>query len=379
MPIKGVSEIRRLPRVGKVRLGVKVQGAKGEYPKAVDWFVVNADDSTSPEAAAKFHQAYGEKPRRLEILLPSNDPNIFFQQWYRRYGKSTGLVCKGDGEKATQVNAETGEMEDIACKPEECEWYAKKHCRTVGSLLFILPKVGMGCWQIDTGSFYSIVNLNSDIEFVRTLTGGRVAMLPLSLVIKPKEVQVEGKKKTVFVMSLAIEDLDPKALFEPRPTIEIFALPEPLTPRPDDLYPDKLYEKEVIEAEATPTVSPELDHAGARERVAAKRAARVAASDREAAAMAELESDAAYAEAMSKAMPQAEVKVVAKETKLSKAEAKEEYEKLKMMAKELEVQLDIATPLIEDWRQPPWTKERLALIVEALERNTPPKQEAIKF
>ena len=40
MPIKGLSEQRRLPRLGKIRLGVKKKNQKGiEYPASTDYFV----------------------------------------------------------------------------------------------------------------------------------------------------------------------------------------------------------------------------------------------------------------------------------------------------------------------------------------------------
>ena len=61
MPIKGISEVRRLPRLGKIRLGIKVQGdKKNPYPRAVDYFVV-------PE---EIQPCVGEKPKKLSIMFP---------------------------------------------------------------------------------------------------------------------------------------------------------------------------------------------------------------------------------------------------------------------------------------------------------------------
>ena len=52
--IKGLSDKRRLPRLGKIRLGVKAISQKSgkEYPKETDYFVC------PPEVQA----VYGEKP-----------------------------------------------------------------------------------------------------------------------------------------------------------------------------------------------------------------------------------------------------------------------------------------------------------------------------
>jgi hypothetical protein len=233
MAIKGVSDIRRLPRLGKIRLGEKALSAKGtEYPKAVDYFVC------PPEVQA----VYGEKPRVLDIMFPVNDQNIFFPQFYKRYGQSTGLVCKGDGE--TAVMQVDGEMQEIECVPDECEWYAKKHCRRLANLQFMLPKVpGLGVYQIDTTSFYSIININSALDMIRAVAN-RIHMLPLQLVLKPQEVAPDGKKKTVYVLDLVAPVTLSKLLEDTRKTPQQLLMPAlDENERPEDLYPDGVLNK----------------------------------------------------------------------------------------------------------------------------------------
>lgn len=241
MPIKGISDVRRLPRIGKVRLGMKdiSKRTQREYPKAVDYFVVRDDDGITFKAAAdSFHQVYGEKPKALDIMFPLNDPEVFFQQWYKRYGSGTGLICKGDGEVASEVNRHTGEMIEQECNPSECEWIGKKHCKAIGTLMFLLPMVaGVGCWQLDTGSWNSIVNLNSAIDFIKRLTDGRIAMLPLTLALRPKDVQPEGKKKTVWVLDLALEGVSMERLLKPPDLKTLYLPPDTSDQIPDDLYP----------------------------------------------------------------------------------------------------------------------------------------------
>ncbi|HHV62348.1 MAG TPA: hypothetical protein GXX51_06890 [Firmicutes bacterium] len=249
MPIKGLSEVRRLPRIGKVRLGIKETSQKSgnEFPRPVDYFVVNADQTTSEAAAEAFHRVYGDKPRELDIMFPVEDRDKFFAQFYRRYGSGTGLLCKGDGETAMELNRETGEIQEIECNPTECEWVQKGHCRPVGTLQFLLYKVpGLGVWQIDTSSYNSIINLNSAIDFVRALTGGRIAMIPLKLVIRPKEVQVEGKKKTVYVLDLAQEGIRLQdILTASKAPLSQFLIPgADFNEVPDDLYPASLIDSE---------------------------------------------------------------------------------------------------------------------------------------
>ncbi len=202
MPIKGLSEKRQLPRLGKIHLGVRDE-TKG-YPKKTDYFVC------PPEVQAVF----GEQPKALRILIPVEDEEKFASQYYRCYSKTRGLICKGDGERADRlIDAKTGALADagskdvvwkeIECKGKDCPDYRLK-CKPIMNLQFLLPEVpGMGIWQVDTGSVNSIKQINSAIELVRALCG-RIAMIPLLLTLEPKEAinPDTNKKQTIYCLNL---------------------------------------------------------------------------------------------------------------------------------------------------------------------------------
>jgi len=62
MPIKGLTQVRRLPRLGKIKMGIKVKTTLGvEYPQKTDYFVV------PPEVA----DVYGDRPKALDIIILS--------------------------------------------------------------------------------------------------------------------------------------------------------------------------------------------------------------------------------------------------------------------------------------------------------------------
>ena len=99
--------------------------------------------------------------------------------------------------------------------------------------------LGLGVWQIDTTSFYSIVNINSMIKLVKNLCG-RVSFIPLTLCLGPLEVTPPGMtKKTVHVMhinqDIKLAELQQWGQREPTKAL----LPEPdATEPPEDLFPD---------------------------------------------------------------------------------------------------------------------------------------------
>lgn len=205
-PIKGLSEQLRMPRIGKIHLGIKKVNAKGvEYPSATDYFVC------PPEIM----KIYGEQPKSFPIIIPVEDGEYWASQYYRAYSQTRGLICKGDGEKCQRmIDTNSGDIagkdtkevvwKEGTCEGRECQMYQAKKCSEMMCLQFMLPDVpGVGVWQIDTGSINSIRNINSEAALIKSLCG-RIAMIPLLLTLEEQGVinPDDGKKKNVHVMHL---------------------------------------------------------------------------------------------------------------------------------------------------------------------------------
>ena len=261
-PIPEVSDIRRMPRLGKIRLGIKVEPeGKNPYPRATDYFVV-------PD---EIQQIVGDKPKRLNIMFPTEEPDKFAPQWLKCYSFTQGLVCRGNGHIATRkIDVETGDIarhttqawefrDSWTCDPDTCVEYQEKQCRRVMNLLFMMPDVpGLGCWQLDTTSFYSIVNVNSCIDLIRTICG-RISFIPLILCLEPRDVSPPGiTKKTVHILTIRsdfkLADIQRLGTV-PRERITMPSLDE--EEAPEDLFPEqKLIEAETRTTEEEPSGEP---------------------------------------------------------------------------------------------------------------------------
>jgi hypothetical protein len=234
MAIKNLSEIRRLPRLGKIRLGIKKTKTtdKGivEYPTEVDYFIL--DPQTPSELENKklieeFHKLYSEQPKAINIMFPLSNPETIFPQFYKRYGKTTLLQCKGDGVEAICASEEFTErlkvirksdlgLPVVECLGRECPYYKEKKCTESATLQVLLPELqGAGVWQITTGSFNSIVNINSCLEYIKALAG-RFHMIPLQLERREQETthkdnegkQHKGKHHILHIdMKIKLADL----------------------------------------------------------------------------------------------------------------------------------------------------------------------------
>jgi hypothetical protein len=253
MAIKGLSEVRRLPRLGKIRLGIKKKTEKGvEYPSEVDYFILDPQtpsDLENQKIIDEFASIYGDKPKSIKIMFPVASHEIYFPQFYKRYGSSTSLKCKGDGELASCAKDEfakgltvTGKDEMglpiVKCQGRECLHYKSKECSEVGTLQVLLPDLpGAGVWQISTGSYNSIVNLNSCIEYIKAVCG-RAHMIPLTLERRQQEMAHDGKKTHHYIlhvnMDFKLSDLQKFALIDP--TRMLLELPAPESDTEDILY-----------------------------------------------------------------------------------------------------------------------------------------------
>jgi hypothetical protein len=227
MPIKGVSDVERLPRIGKVRLGIKkisgkknAQGQDITYPEKTDYFVMDPDDDA---ILAEIEKIYSKNPKALDIMFATDDLEQVFPQYLKRYSYGT-LVCKGDGVTATEVQfgkkmisgkEVTEKTGTVQRSCEGCQ-YAKdiitkegkkiaRRCKPLASLMILLPRVpGIGVWQLDTSSYHSIVGVNAGLRLVNQLYK-RISGIPLKLLLKPRQVNAEGRAKTVYTLSLSIE------------------------------------------------------------------------------------------------------------------------------------------------------------------------------
>ena len=137
------------PILGRVACGEKSE--KG-YPRSLDYFVA------SGKYAELFKSAYGDKPSTIQIVFPSDNPELVCREEYEFRDTQGKLVASGDGETfkvwsdktKAYITLSTEQypnlMEMIAGKYPKCEW------KITLTLNFIIPKVRgiMGLWSFST-------------------------------------------------------------------------------------------------------------------------------------------------------------------------------------------------------------------------------------
>lgn len=247
MSVEGLSSIRRLPRRGILRIGEMAESRGGKArPRALDHFVTTG----LPEVA----KVYGDKPTSIDVLLPFGDPAACLDVHRKLYRAGGKLVCKGDGVTAREAQIKDGRpiLVERGCPCEKAKPAGDKppECKAIGTLTVILPRIDMmAAFQVVTGSWNSVVNLQSGIARLWETFGAGMIAIPLKLTVRPHTGRpvVDGKiiASTVFVLSLEGLPMD-KALAaagrmrEAAAPVGFHALPEPVRPdappNPDDWH-----------------------------------------------------------------------------------------------------------------------------------------------
>lgn len=265
----------RIPRVGKLRLGVKVERMKNDkpisFPSGTDYFVVNEDASTNRQSAESFHDVYGDEPRELDIVLPAPRTEDVLEGAWRMYGTGGKLKCKcsGPGGECVQ-RGDDGEW----IGPDPCACEAKgvplevrnqkgelvknpNHCAQRWTLTVMLMRVaGVGCWQLDTGSVMAAEGLTASLRMLEQFRG-HLQGAKATLRVVPRQVAPGGKAKTVHIVELGSLDITPQQALElASGNAKRVALPaSTLDDEPDALLDGEQHEQ--IEAAAVEVEEPQ--------------------------------------------------------------------------------------------------------------------------
>lgn len=250
--IIGFKRMVYLNRIGKIRLGIKVKSLRTgkEHPKEVDYFVCpdevkyRMEQKRTPGVLYTGEWVkvpiYGETPKLLDIMFPSEDQAEVIPYCYKLYGSNQMLKCKGDGKAGVWFNPETKQMEERKCPCPELEWRKVDgvskgpSCGIRGHLRVILPKVSLGgVYQIDTGSVANINRILNAMDYWKGMVG-RCKCIPLTLERVPEKMlnPMDGKMQTHYLLqfssNISIDALN-KAIEDNRRIMSIeYKIAEPI-------------------------------------------------------------------------------------------------------------------------------------------------------
>lgn len=277
-----------LPERGKIKIGIKgavrksSKGNEFQPPEKLDHFVVTGlerDQTGNFRRDEAIHKTLGEKPTEISVRLLYDDPALNFPTRYACFRGKT-LWCSGDGERANRLGKDGQYHEGpCPCPRKDPGHTGPDKCKMNGVLSAMIDGAGSlgGVWKFRTTSYNSIVNILSSMAFLRSLTGGALANIPLQLRVSPKPAtKPDGSPVTIYMVSLEfngdMDALQQRAIERSKTMLNIaqiesearrmLALAPPSVPLAGDVASDVVEEfypeQAMIEAEPE-TVSGDLD------------------------------------------------------------------------------------------------------------------------
>ncbi|MCK9377403.1 MAG: hypothetical protein M0P73_14780 [Syntrophobacterales bacterium] len=238
MAIKNL-ETHGLPEWGKIKIGYKGeenisgQGKKFGQPTKLDCFLITtvqrdaagrlmADRALMNKFAKEEGLTIPEGPykglpvlKEIPIRLLYDDIDLNFFTRYASY-RGSRCWCSGDGEIAQRQSGNNGNYEEVKCPCERLDalYDPKKgdKCKPMGTLQALIQgtdRIG-GVWKLRSTGWNTVPSILKSLGFIKTLTGGPLAGIPLWMVLSPKTVDAPGFGRTVvYVVSLEYRAMDP--------------------------------------------------------------------------------------------------------------------------------------------------------------------------
>ena len=217
--IKGVTHaqdgraLQRLSVSTKVAIGLPPD-KDHNHPTKLDHFVLLRKAKVSKgvewELDPDLMKFYGENCRELRIVLIDDDLDNIFPTCYA-WWTATERKCWGDGEDAIRRTEKNPNGESWHPCGSQCLDLDAGRCKPSGDLRFVLadfPRLGSVC-RIHTSSYRSVRQIYSALQEIQGFTGGRLAGLTATLIVRPEEGvyfdQKEQKKRTTTIWALSLE------------------------------------------------------------------------------------------------------------------------------------------------------------------------------
>ena len=207
----GISQLQpRLCEIGKIKTGElsdKRTATGRRLPKKLDHFVITSilrDEEGNLLLDEEMNEKIGQDCKELDVYLCYDSPELNMPTFYAHFTQSK-LRCMGDGNTA-QRTMDGGGREELLCNPTTCEAYQQKLCKPYGRLSVILSSANRigGAYIFRTTSWHGLRNILTSMAFIRTITGGILAGLPLKMRLIPMQVQPRdlGRKVTIYPVNI---------------------------------------------------------------------------------------------------------------------------------------------------------------------------------
>lgn len=215
-----------LMEYGKIKIGRKGKLVRDKFrmPEKIDHFIVTTmdKDETDNYIVDESIMSKLENDKEIPVTLLYNDISLNFQSRFVCYRGMT-RYCSGDGESAMRLTKDN-RYEEIICPCERCEptypgedSSGKGKCKKTGCLSVLIrgAEIVGGVWKYRTTGVNSVRAITASLLLIKDQTGGLLAGIPLSMIIRPKMTTnpIDGKPVKIHIVTLIYKG-NPESLRE---------------------------------------------------------------------------------------------------------------------------------------------------------------------
>ena len=193
-----------LPRIGKVKIGKKSDRG---YPMSVDYFIPTG------KYAGLFTKAFGEKPKTIQVVFPSDDPSQVCDEHYEYRDDDGRLIAWGDGEIFEVWDGRQYTKLSVQQYPNVMESVKQRYPSKKGweirlTLNFFIPMVRgvVGLWTFETKGTASTIPQVCDTFDLMKQQRGFVKGIIFDLNVQFATSQKPGDKSRYPVVSLVANE-----------------------------------------------------------------------------------------------------------------------------------------------------------------------------
>ncbi len=198
------------PVIGRIAIGRVVEKNGRRLPEKYDEFTITSQvqnkDGWVPHPVDEQlrQQEPGAKLRSIPVQLLFDDPDLSLRANYTMFDRATGRpLCVGDGERC--MRATLSGMQSLPCPaPATCPLAHDGNCKPYARLHVRIDAGDaaddeLGSFVFRTTGFNSIRTLSARLRYLRAVSGGILAGLPLQLRLRGKSTTLSHRTPIYYL------------------------------------------------------------------------------------------------------------------------------------------------------------------------------------
>jgi len=162
------------------------------------------ENKLPPEQKVDALALVNTKLRSIPVKMLFNDPNLNLRAEYTAFDKNR-ILCKGNGKEAKRYSHENNSVDIVECNPTNCAVGEQYRCKPYTRLSVQIDgqEDELGTFTYRTTGWNSLVALQSKLTKLYALANGKLAGMPLQLVMRAKS-SAQSMGSIFFYLDLEI-------------------------------------------------------------------------------------------------------------------------------------------------------------------------------